>query len=124
MNKARAAKTVSAIMARVRSRNTGPERQLSKMPRRLNYKFSKHNPNLPGRPDICFSDSKLAVFVDGDFWHGRQWRNRGLRSLSAQFRHSPNKQYWVKKITANMRRDARVRRGYGGRVRSHPVPTK
>lgn len=50
------------------------------------------------------------MFVDGDFWHGRQWRLRGLRSLQSQFRSTANRSYWVRKISGNIRRDARVTR--------------
>jgi DNA mismatch endonuclease (patch repair protein) len=48
------------------------------------------------------------VFVDGDFWHGNQWRLRGLDSLEQQFLDSPNAAYWVSKIRANIARDTRA----------------
>src|SRR5437660_187965 len=118
----RDSETVSAIMARVRSRNTGPELQLTKALRTRNLRFLQHSKDLPGRPDIVFPNAKLAVFVNGDFWHGRQWRNRDLKTLAAQFRHSANRSYWIKKITANMRR-VRVESTYG-KAGQPPDPNK
>lgn len=48
----------------------------------------------------------MAVFVDGDFWHGNQWRLRGLQRLEDQFRDSQNSDYWIRKISRNMIRDS------------------
>jgi len=61
---------------------------------RLNYK------KLFGSPDIAITKSKIAVFVDGEFWHGFDWENRKTRLKS-------NKDYWVAKIEENMARDMR-----------------
>jgi DNA mismatch endonuclease, patch repair protein len=101
---------VSSIMARVKSEHTGPEIQLRNALQSSRFKFETHVPDLPGKPDIVFSIRKVAVFVDGDFWHGRQWRLRGLSSLASQFRATPNRSYWIRKIAGNIRRDARVNR--------------
>jgi DNA mismatch endonuclease (patch repair protein) len=110
---------VSSIMARVKSQHTGPEIQLRNALRSFRYKFETHVHDLPGKPDIVFSIRKVAVFVDGDFWHGRQWRLRGLSSLESQFHGTPNRSYWIRKIAGNIRRDARINRqlrGMGWRV--------
>jgi len=57
---------------------------------------------LPGKPDIVFRRARVAVFVDGDFWHGRDWKRRKRRlELGA------NSAYWVKKISSNRARDRR-----------------
>lgn len=61
---------------------------------RLNYK------RLPGSPDIAITRQKIAIFVDGEFWHGYQWEERKLR-LKA------NREYWIQKIEENIRRDQR-----------------
>jgi DNA mismatch endonuclease (patch repair protein) len=53
-----------------------------------------------------FPRYKLALFIDGDFWHGNQWRLRGLSSLEDQFTDCANKDYWIRKITRNMERDS------------------
>jgi DNA mismatch endonuclease (patch repair protein) len=101
---------ISKIMAAVRSQGTEPELLLRKALRTLGHRLHSHPPNVPGRPDFVFSKKKVAIFVDGDFWHGRQWRLRGLQSLDLQFSKSPNRDYWIKKITSNMRRDRRTSR--------------
>lgn len=89
----------SACMARVRSRNTAPELEVRSALHRRGLRFRIHAP-LPGHPDIAFPASRVAVFVDGDFWHGYRfaaWRAR----LPV---------YWREKIEANRRRDRRCRR--------------
>src|SRR5579862_180074 len=63
------------------------------------------NATLPGKPDLVFPVARLAVFVDGDLWHGNQWRLRGLTALEEQFRETPAKAYWLRKIRRNMQRD-------------------
>ncbi len=81
-------------MSRIRSKNTKPELLLFKLLRKNGYKFKKHS-SLPGKPDIVFKDIKLAVFIDGEFWHGRkfdQWKVKLSR-------------FWLEKITENIRRD-------------------
>ena len=60
-------------------------------------KFRKHDKSLPGRPDIVFPKERVAVFIDGDFWHG--WR------LPA-WEHKLSK-FWRDKLHANRRRDRR-----------------
>ncbi len=64
------------------------------------YRFRKNLRELPGRPDIVFPKAKLAVFCDGDFWHGRDWEARAQK-LS----HGTNASYWLAKIRRNMERD-------------------
>ncbi|TAJ79308.1 hypothetical protein EPO44_19395, partial [bacterium] len=56
-------------------------------------------------PDIVFPKAKLAIFCDGDFWHGRNWTN-----LHAALRQRANPTYWIAKIAANRARDERTRR--------------
>jgi len=97
-------------MAAVRSRDTTPERQLRRAARGLGRRFRLCVENLPGRPDLVFPVERVAVFVDGDFWHGRQWRLRGHASLESQFARSHSRAYWVAKITRNMLRDRRATR--------------
>lgn len=61
---------------------------------RLNYK------KLPGSPDIAITSKKIAIFVDGEFWHGFAWDERKPKLKS-------NREYWVEKIEENMARDIR-----------------
>jgi len=57
---------------------------------------------LPGRPDIVFASARVAVFCDGDFWHGRD-----LDARISRLKAGHNAPYWVAKITANVARDRR-----------------
>ena len=107
---------VSEVMRRVRSRDTTPEIALRKALWRRGMRYRTHYKHLPGRPDIVFPTARVAVFVDGDFWHGNQWRLRGHTSLDGQFQNSDRAEYWVPKIRRNMIRDAdaTARLEYGG----------
>jgi len=97
---------VSEIMSRIGSRNTGPERIFRKALRRLGLRsFKTCDTNLPGKPDIVLSGKKMAVFIDGDFWHGNQPRMRGFESLQGQLSGIHNREYWESKISRNMARD-------------------
>src|SRR5947209_1053612 len=96
---------VSAIMRRVRSKGTTPELRLRKALRRLKFRFSSHRADLAGCPDFVFERRRVAIFVDGDFWHGRQWKLRGLPDLASQFERCRNRDYWLKKIQRNISRD-------------------
>ena len=86
-------------MRRVKSRDTAPEIQLRKALWRLGLRYRLNAKDLPGKPDIVFRGDKLAVFVDGEFWHGKK--------LSAE-RLSQMKPYWRQKIARNMKRDQAV----------------
>ena len=94
------------IMSRVRSKDTKPELLVRKELWRRGYRYRLHYRKLPGRPDIVFVGPKVAVFVDGDFWHGNAWRVRELDSLADLF--PTNTDWWVAKIEGNVRRDERV----------------
>ncbi len=104
----RDAALVTRIMQKVRGRDTSPELALRRALWRRGLRYRLHAKNLPGKPDIVFPKPRVAVFVDGDFWHGNQWRLRGLSSLSEQFADSPNATYWMEKIARNAVRDADV----------------
>ena len=79
---------VARAMRAVRSRDTQPEMLLRKELHMLGLRYTVHRRDLPGTPDIVFAGSRVAVFVDGEFWHGRQWLDRGLPFLSAAFPHN------------------------------------
>lgn len=89
--------TRSRVMSRIRGRDTGPERAVADGLAALGLTWESHVRDVPGRPDFVFRASKLAVFVDGDFWHG--WRFSLWRD-----KLSPK---WEEKIEATRRRDAR-----------------
>ncbi|MGA2738531.1 MAG: very short patch repair endonuclease [Bryobacteraceae bacterium] len=94
--------TRSWIMAQVRSRNTKPERLVSKALKKLHIQFSADPGTLPGKPDLVIRKIRLAVFVNGCFWH---WHGCRRSRMPAQ-----NRAYWECKIARNVARDARSKR--------------
>ena len=90
----------SAVMRRVKARDTGPELIVRKALRQLGYTgYRLDRKDLPGRPDIAFIGRKRAIFVHGCFWHGHDCR-RGARTPKT------NAAYWTAKIARNRARDA------------------
>src|ERR1700741_1296378 len=87
----------SALMSRIRGKGTSPERILANYLTSCGLFFEQHAADLPGKPDIVFRQRRLAVFVDGDFWHG--WRFPLWKGKLTQL--------WKVKIEANRRRDQR-----------------
>lgn len=100
------ARDVSSIMRQVQSRNTAPEIKFRQALREAGIGYRLKTDHLPGKPDLIVPRAGLAIFIDGDYWHGGQWVRRGLTCLEDQFRKSANAGYWLKKIRGNMRRDA------------------
>jgi DNA (cytosine-5)-methyltransferase 1 len=94
-------------MARVRSRDTGPELAFRRAIWRRGFRFRICDARFPGKPDLVFPRHRLAVFIDGDFWHGAQWRRRKLAALDEQFVGAENASYWKSKIRRNIERDFR-----------------
>src|ERR1051326_2230462 len=62
--------TRSRVMAKIRGKDTGPEKLLAERISACGITCERHCIELPGRPDFVFRNSKVVVFVDGDFWHG------------------------------------------------------
>jgi len=85
-------------MQKIRSDRTGPEILLQKLLRKEKIKFKKNCSNLPGAPDVVIPKRKVAVFVDGEFWHGYRWEEK-KKKLKA------NRKYWIPKIERNIARD-------------------
>lgn len=99
--------TTSRIMAAVRSHDTEPELMLRGVLHRRGLRYRLRYP-LPGKPDITFVAARVAVFVDGDFWHGHGWHERGFNSMEAQFDGHADPEKWRAKIRRNMDRDLEV----------------
>jgi DNA mismatch endonuclease (patch repair protein) len=89
----------SAVMARVKGKNTTPEMKVRKALTRLGARYRLHRKDLPGSPDIVLPGRRLAIFVHGCFWHGHDCA-RGSRVPKA------NRDYWVAKVGRNRARDA------------------
>lgn len=91
------------IMSSIKSKNTRPEIILRKAlwGKKLRYRVNYRK--LPGKPDIVFTKYKIAVFCDGDFWHGHNWVLRGMPSLESELKKYS--EYWQNKILRNIERD-------------------
>jgi len=96
----------SRMMAAVRGRDSKAELLLRRELHRRGRRYRLHERGLLGKPDIVFKAARVAVFVDGDFWHGNAWRLRGLASFEDQF--PTNREFWVTKLRRNMERDTEV----------------
>jgi DNA mismatch endonuclease (patch repair protein) len=91
--------TRSAVMSRIRGKGTKPELLLAAALEKVGMVWEEHARDLPGCPDFVFRNAQLAIFVDGDFWHGYkfdEWRDK----LS---------EHWEAKIHSNIKRDTKNR---------------
>jgi DNA mismatch endonuclease (patch repair protein) len=93
----------SRVMSRIRGKDTTPERYLDALLAASGLDYRRHDSTLPGCPDFVFPHARVAVFIDGDFWHG--WR-------FPQWRHKLQGR-WRDKISANRARDRRNFRRLG-----------
>ena len=92
----------SAVMRRVKGRDTGPELAVRRILRAAGIGYRLGGGGLPGRPDLVMKGRRTAVFVHGCFWHGHDCP-RGAREPKA------NAAYWKAKIDRNRARDAAAR---------------
>ena len=90
----------SAVMARVKSTGTRPERTVRRLLTALGVRYRLHRKDLAGAPDIVMAGRRLAIFVHGCFWHGHDCA-RGARVPKQ------NRDYWTAKVARNRARDAR-----------------
>lgn len=90
------------VMKGNKKRDTKPELMLRRTLFREGLRYRVHYDRLPGTPDIVFTRQKVAIFCDGDFWHGKDWESR-KRTLKK------NRDYWIPKIERNIQRDRSVR---------------
>ena len=89
----------SAVMRRVKGKDTAPELLVRRLLWRLGARYRLHRADLPGKPDIVLPGRRLAVFVHGCFWHGHDCA-RGARVPKA------NRDYWIAKVGRNRSRDS------------------
>jgi len=90
----------SKNMAAIKSIATKDEVRLSKALWSLGYRYRKNNKTVYGKPDITFKKHKIAIFVDGEFFHGKDWETKK--------KPATNPEFWEKKISRNMERDKEV----------------
>ena len=86
-------------------RDTKPELLLRRALWKKGLRYRVDVASMPGRPDVVFPSARLAVFCDGDFWHGRDFQRR-----VAKLARGHNASYWVLKIKSNAARDRRLGR--------------
>lgn len=84
-----------------KSKGTKPELLLAKAMWQLGLRYRKNSKTVFGKPDFSFKKCKVAVFVDGEFWHGKDWEIRKADIKS-------NREFWIAKIERNMQRDKEV----------------
>lgn len=93
--------TRSAVMRRVRGKDTKPELAVRRLLTRLGARYRLHRRDLPGSPDVAMPGRRLAIFVHGCFWHDHDCP-RGARKPKA------NAGYWADKLHRNRVRDRRA----------------
>jgi len=91
----------SAMMSRVRDRDTKPEWILRCALHRLGFRYTLGNNHLPGKPDLVLPKYGTVIFVHGCFWH----RHPGCKDASTP---KGNSRFWRNKFSKNVRRDRRV----------------
>jgi len=88
-------------MQAVKSKGSKIETLLAKELWKRGYRYRKNNKTVFGKPDLTFKDLKIAIFVDSEFWHGKDWEER-------RSDHKSNQEFWYKKIERNIERDNEV----------------
>lgn len=87
-------------MSRIKSKDTSIELALRRALWKKGYRYRKNYKALPGAPDIALTKYKVAIFCDGELFHGGDWE-----VLRPRLQRGSNPDYWVKKIERNMARD-------------------
>ena len=114
-------------MQHIKSSDTKIEVLLRKALWQKGYRYRKNYKELPGKPDLALTKYKIAIFCDGEFFHGENWNS----TLGERVRHGHNNEYWQKKIERNMARDNEVDqqlndlgwtviRFWGNEIKKHP----
>ena len=94
-------KTRSKIMGKIRAKNTKPEMLFRRALWAKGVRYRVDSKTIPGRPDVSIKKHKLAIFIDGEFWHGHSWEERKAKLKS-------NREFWIPKIERNRQRDREV----------------
>ena len=88
-------------MSKIRGKNTKPELAFRKALYAAGYRYRIDYKKLVGKPDIALKKYKTVVFIDGEYWHGHNWKERKPKVKT-------NREFWIAKIERNMQRDAEV----------------
>jgi len=87
-------------MSNIRSTNTSIEVRFRKALWHEGFRYRKNYKLLPGTPDIVITKHKIAIFCDGEFFHGKDWE-----VLRPRLESGTNPEFWIQKIERNMQRD-------------------
>lgn len=90
-------------MQHIKSQDTKIEKLLRKSLWRKGYRYRKNYNELPGKPDIALTKYKIAIFCDGEFFHGKDWE-----ILMPKLQNSNNSEKWIEKISKNRKRDEEI----------------
>lgn len=90
----------SRMMAGIKGKNTRPEMLVRRLVHGMGFRYRLHRKDLPGSPDLVFPRLRKVIFVHGCFWH----RHPGC---GLAYTPKSNTQFWLEKLEANTRRDAR-----------------
>lgn len=93
----------SKNMQRIKAKDTSIEVKLRESLWRKGYRYRKNYDKLPGKPDIALTKYKIAIFCDGEFFHGKDWE-----VLKPRLEKGSNSRYWVSKISRNRERDDEI----------------
>ena len=98
-------------MQNIRAKDTEIEVILRRALWKKGYRYRKNYCKLPGKPDIVLTKYKIAIFCDGEFFHGKDWN-----MLKAKLEKSNNSKFWIDKISRNIERDEEINKKliYGG----------
>ena len=88
-------------MQAIRNKNTKAEKKLAKALWKNGYRYRKNDNTVFGKPDLTFKKIKIAIFVDGEYFHGRNWDTN-------KHRIQTNQEFWWAKIEGNINRDKLV----------------
>ena len=113
-------------MSRIKGKDTLIEVKLRHLLWNKGYRYRKNYKSLPGNPDIVLTKYKIAIFCDGEFFHGRNWEE-----LREHLKNSNNSQFWISKIARNIDRDDEINkklnamgwtvlRFWGEDIKKHP----
>ncbi|MEI7489844.1 MAG: very short patch repair endonuclease [Bacteroidota bacterium] len=92
----------SRLMRKIKSKETKAEKTLRLCIWNNGLRYRKNLKTLPGKPDIAITPLKIAIFVDGGFWHGKEWEKEKRKLKS-------NRDFWIPKIERNIERDIEVK---------------
>ena len=92
---------ISKRMSKVKTKRNKPETLLAKALWHKGYRYYLNNRKLIGTPDITIAKFNIAIFIDGEFWHGKDIKE-------FESRNHNNKEYWLEKIHENIKHDSYV----------------